>query len=383
MNGTNKNIKKILMLFRSSYPMVSGADNMASYTAKFLSKHNEVDIILVQKSDAHKKYKIIRDELGTRIFIPSSSSLDDYIDYLEKLEPDLIHLVDLVDEEFCDVVQKLSYKAPVVVTPATDIRLWENRRKGLNICRLAKNIVTLTEYEEKNLIQELGSKYLNNIVRISQAPVISDEEVFDFREKYNISMDDQIILFLGRKIKSKGYHLLLKASSDIIKKHPNSKFIFIGPHYKGSKLIFERYKGNKAILDLGQVSEREKLSALQACNLLCLPSTADVFPLTFLEAWLCKKPVVSANFPGVKNIVNHGENGLITNTEIQSISANIQFLLENKYLAQLYGENGYQKVINQYSWEKVTENIQVLYEKIIEREVETYESSNNGRGERD
>lgn len=243
-----------------------------------------------------------------------------------------------------------------------------------------KNIVTLTEYEEKNLIQELGSKYLNNIVRISQAPVISDEEIFDFREKYNISMDDQIILFLGRKIKSKGYHLLLKASSDIIKKHPNSKFIFIGPHYKGSKLIFERYKDNKAILDLGQVSEREKLSALQACNLLCLPSTADVFPLTFLEAWLCKKPVVSANFPGVKNIVNHGENGLITNTEIQSISANIQFLLENKYLAQLYGENGYQKVINQYSWEKVTENIQVLYEKIIEREVETYESSNNGRG---
>lgn len=45
------------MLFRSSYPMVSGADNMASYTAKFLSKHNEVDIILVQKSDAHKNIK--------------------------------------------------------------------------------------------------------------------------------------------------------------------------------------------------------------------------------------------------------------------------------------------------------------------------------------
>ena len=38
--------------------------------------------------------------------------------------------------------------------------------------------------------------------------------------------------------------------------------------------------------------------ALAACTVFCLPSTADIFPLVFLEAWACARPVVSGAFPG-------------------------------------------------------------------------------------
>lgn len=371
MFGIKKNMKKVLVLFRSSHPLLSGADNMAINTAKYLARFPEFDVTLVQKSEMYFEEYAYEDQMVKRLFIPTSTSSNTYLPLLNELQPDVIHLIDLVDEEFCNVALALAKDFPLVLTPATDMSLWENKKKGFDLCRLAQKIITLTGHEEINLIECIGKEYEKQIARVPQAPILTDNEGFDFRAKYSIGKDSQIILFLGRKLKSKGYHILLDSSQHVRKKYPNSKFVFIGPHYLDSRDIFSSYSTDEAIIDLEQVSEIEKLSALKACNLLCLPSTADVFPLTFLEAWACKKPIVSAAFPGVEQVIQDKFDGLIKEATIDDISYGIEFLLEHESIARKYGENGYEKVINQYSWERVADVMALIYDEVIKKEGNT------------
>ncbi|CAM4261252.1 hypothetical protein BAMA_04470 [Bacillus manliponensis] len=361
-------MKKVLILFRSSHPLLSGADNMAIYTARYLARFSEFEITLVQKSEAHSEKYVCQDQMVKRIFIPACSFSETYLPLLNELQPDIVHLIDLVDEEFCDMALILAKDFPLVLTPATDVSLWGNEKKGFDLCRLAQKIITLTSHEENNIIEKVGRDCITRITRVPQAPILSDSIGFDFRDRYNIRKDDPIVLFLGRKLKSKGYHILLESSKHVKKKYPNSKFVFIGPHQLDSRDIFSGYINDEAIIDLEQVSEVEKLSALRACNLLCLPSTADVFPLTFLEAWACKKPIISASFSGVEQIIQHRFDGLITEATVYGISDNIEFLLEHKQTARKYGENGHEKVINHYSWEKVAETMASIYGEVTKKE---------------
>ncbi|PEV42897.1 hypothetical protein COK37_22245 [Bacillus thuringiensis] len=368
IHGIKKNMKKVLILFRSSHPLLSGADNMAIYTAKYLARFSEFEITLVQKSDVYSEKYVYEDQMVKRIFIPTNSFSKDYLSLFNELQPNIVHLIDLVDEEFCDMALALAEDFPLILTPATDISMWGNEKKAIDLCYLAQKIITLTSHEEDLIVEKLGGDYSKRITRVPQAPILSDSKGFNFRDRYNIKEEDPIILFLGRKLKSKGYHILLESSKLVKSKYPNSKFVFIGPHQLDSRDIFADYINDEAIIDLEQVSEVEKLSALRACNLLCLPSTVDVFPLTFLEAWACKKPIISASFPGVDQIIQHRLNGLITEATVCGISENIEFLLGHEKTARKYGENGYEKVINHYSWEKVADNMASIYKEVIKKE---------------
>jgi glycosyltransferase involved in cell wall biosynthesis len=53
------------------------------------------------------------------------------------------------------------------------------------------------------------------------------------------------------------------------------------------------------ILELGSVDLQTKTDALEACTLLCLPSTQESFGGVYTEAWSFKKPVIGCDIPAV------------------------------------------------------------------------------------
>ena len=125
-----------------------------------------------------------------------------------------------------------------------------------------------------------------------------------------------MILFLGRFNRVKGIDLLLDAFTAICLK---SEFHDVTLAILGADFGYED-EMIKKIQILG-IQDRIKLiskpprqdviAAYHACEFAVLPSRWEMSPLTPLEVFTCKKPVISTNVHGIPYVVINEKNGLL------------------------------------------------------------------------
>lgn len=188
-----------------------------------------------------------------------------------------------------------------------------------------------------------------------------------FRKKYQIS-EDNIILFIGRLNSLKGPHILLKSAPVVLKDFPSTSFVFIGPDDgMGSylKREAERLRVADRVKFLGFIEEVDKLSALEACSALALPSLSDiveVYPMVVSEAWARKKPVIASTIGGIPWRVKHKTNGiLVPPNDVTALAKAVVQVLSRSDLARHWGNNGFKEV---YTWREIALRMHKIYYKI-------------------
>ena len=110
---------------------------------------------------------------------------------------------------------------------------------------------------------------------------------------------------------------------------------------------------------LGWVDKEQKYKLLSKADILVLPSYFESFGIVALEAMAFKVPVVCGDKGFTKELINNGENGLIAETGNPIDIANK--ILEAEMNLSEMGENGYKKVHQYYSFEKVENQIKKIY----------------------
>ena len=100
--------------------------------------------------------------------------------------------------------------------------------------------------------------------------------------------DQRFVLCMGRRDAGKGTDRLVAAFRAFRRKYPLSelRLILAGP---GTGSYDDKAHG---VIDLGLVSEAEKVALLWSCLALCQPSTNESFSRVLFEAWACGKPAV-------------------------------------------------------------------------------------------
>ncbi|MES2023517.1 MAG: glycosyltransferase [Patescibacteria group bacterium] len=118
--------------------------------------------------------------------------------------------------------------------------------------------------------------------------------VGDFYEKFNIPTDRVKLLFVGRLFPEKSIDTLIKAMPFIIKKHPKTHLMIVGGGHLRSSLekLAHKLGVSKHITFLGLISEEDKISAYNACDIFILPSLAELEGMVVLEAMACGKPII-------------------------------------------------------------------------------------------
>ncbi|MDR0267486.1 MAG: glycosyltransferase family 4 protein [Paenibacillus sp.] len=335
---------------------------MAHQTAAALTGHTDVKVVVAYRSDVEMSYK--ERLLGGSCSIVLPPDDEAALQVLRTKLFDVIHLFDFVDEAFMEIALTLSQElnVPLFVTPATEYSLWENPSLGIKVLRQAKGVFALT-LTEANRLQELAVDHALPIELLPHAAVLSHTE-YNFRDACNIPDEAPLVLFLGRKMESKGYPLILEAAEDIWTYYPNAYFAFLGPDYDISAEVLVAYRDEPRIISRGMVTEKEKAAALSACDLLCLPSLIDVFPVVFLEAWMCKKPVVASKMPGIEEVIFDGIDGLIAEPTAEGVAIAIRQLLDHEVSRKQMGENGWMRVQNAHSWEAVAKQLSKRYRQI-------------------
>lgn len=227
--------------------------------------------------------------------------------------------------------------------------------------RRSDAIIALTN-AEKRLLVELGVRE-SRIYVAGMAPVLADQaNPEEFRE--DLGIEGPIVLFLGQHFKYKGYGLVLDAAAQVWQKIPEVHFLFIGPAVSGSERAFERV-ADRRVQRLGTVDLQTKTDALAACTLLCLPSKQESFGGVYTEAWAMGKPVIGCPIPSVSEVVDHGENGLLVEPEVDQVGEAILKLLLDPEFAHRLGNAGRGKVAANYSWERIAGAVAEAYDRAL------------------
>ena len=101
--------------------------------------------------------------------------------------------------------------------------------------------------------------------------------------------------------------------------------------------------------------------ALSHSGLLVLPSLAEGFGLVLIEAMAAGVPVVATNVPGIRDVIRHGQNGLLVPPAdpIALVDA-IRLVVEDATLRAKLIHNGLDEVRSRYTWEAVLPQYQQL-----------------------
>jgi glycosyltransferase involved in cell wall biosynthesis len=214
---------------------------------------------------------------------------------------------------------------------------------------------------EKVKSSVLKDKRIHLIYNGIDTNVFKRIDKIDAREKLGLPRDQKIALFIANKGCSnnfKGGHFFMNLIKDF-RSNVEVLFLIIGEEveYQDNNVIYRK-----------NVSQKEVVATyMSACDFLIFPSLAENFPLVILEAMSCGLPVISFDVGGVKEVVEHMENGYIARYgDYEDLKRGFIMMLGfSKEMIQRIEERSVIKIRENFSLEKMVGDYMNLYKKII------------------
>ena len=189
-----------------------------------------------------------------------------------------------------------------------------------------------------------------------------------FRARYGI--DGHLVTFIGSVTDDKGAVHLVQAMRQLWAQDVQATLAIAGRPVQPS--TFNRVYGSLSDSErarihlLGPVSDDLKQDLLAATDLFVMPSRVDSFGIVYLEAWAYGLPVIGCRAGGVPDVISDGRDGLLVEFgDRASLAAAMQSLLDNPELRQAMGQQGHAKVRAKYTWDRIYEGLQAVYDGLV------------------
>ena len=236
--------------------------------------------------------------------------------------------------------------------------------EGNAILKNSATCIAITETEAKDYIKmgvnENKIKIVPNGIDLEEYASLPKPGIF--RNKYDISKKEKIVLYLGRIHESKGLEMLVDAFSIAAKEIESLKFVLIGPDagYRNQlENQIETLGLKNKVLFTGFVSKEEKLSALVDADVFVTPRFSG-FPITFLEACACGTPIITTN-NGDRLDWIHNKVGYVVKYDANALADATSRLLKNSNLGKEFGGNGFQLTYTKFNWGHILHVLEKIY----------------------
>ena len=231
-------------------------------------------------------------------------------------------------------------------------------------------ISVANEYE-KEIFAKMHHTSKIEVIRNGINLAMMKTKTNDFKKKYGISLP--FVLFIGRFSKIKGIDVLLRAIK-ILKDKPglkNISFVIMGVDFGFQNQMMQMIDDfgiKEKIHVITNPSRDDVIAAYGESEFLVLPSRWELSPLTPLEGFAFKKPVVSTNVHGIPSTVTNRQNGiLVKNEDFHELAEAIMELINDKQKCLEYGLSGYNLVQTECNSKLMVEKTLRMYNQIINR----------------
>jgi len=187
----------------------------------------------------------------------------------------------------------------------------------------------------------------------------------EIRQQYGLSLDDKIILSLGRVSEEKSIHTIIEQLPDLINASPNVKLLIVGDGPYRSKLekLTKKLNLNEHVVFIGQVAFEDVSFYYSLATVFVSASKTETQGLTIMEAMASGIPVVVYDDLNVKDIVIDGYSGRLFKEGHELTTALLNTLnndIEAKRLAKQATE-----IVNLLSKESYAKNAENVYYQLL------------------
>jgi len=192
------------------------------------------------------------------------------------------------------------------------------------------------------------------------------------RDRYRWEMSP-VVAIMAKQTERKRFDTLLQAMQRVWAAQPDVRLLIAGARTSYSHQLEQQISSltpeqQERVTVLSDFAEHEKPDLLAACDVFVLPSGYESFVIAFLEAWACKKPVIGTRRGAIPSVIDEGRDGLlVTYQEAEELAQAILALLADPQRRAQMGEAGYQKVLENYTWEIVADRVRAVYVEAIAR----------------
>lgn len=181
--------------------------------------------------------------------------------------------------------------------------------------------------------------------------------------------DEPLVLSVGRLNREKGHHTAIAALAEL---DPPTRLVIVGEGEDRDRLEgLARTLGvsDRVVFAGGQPSERVA-GYLAAADAFVFPTERDEgAPMVLVEAMAVGVPVVASDIQQIAEVIGRsGENGFLVRTaDLSGTVAALRAILSDPELGRAVGERGRQRVLGEYTLERMVERCVEVYEIAIAR----------------
>lgn len=186
------------------------------------------------------------------------------------------------------------------------------------------------------------------------------------RALYGVGPMDPMVLFVGRMATQKGPDILVEAIPSVLAARPDAKFVMVGDGYMKDALVARVHEMGVAgsVCFTGMMSGQPLVDLFKATDLVAIPSRNEPFGIVTLEAWASNKPVVVTKNGGPREFVWHDNDGYLVDTTSDGMAWGICNAFANFDHARYMGDRGRVKAAFQFSWDRIAENTNNVYDEL-------------------
>ena len=303
-----------------------------------------------------------------------------------KDSPDIIHTVGIRSfQSFIAAIVAKKKKIPLVISDQGGLTTHPDLKSGGIFKKILYKLQTpmihfiINNSTKISVANEYEKKIFEKFDQVSKIEIIRNginletmkTKTDNFKKKHGIVLP--FVLFIGRFSKVKGIDILLHAIKILKDQHEleNICFVIMGVDFGfQNKMVqmIDDFDIKQKIHLIINPSREDVIAAYSESEFLVLPSRWELSPLTPLEGFAFKKPVISTNVHGIPSTITDKKNGiLVKNEDYHELAEAIMELINDKQKCLEYGLSGYNLVKTECNSKSMAEKTLRMYNQIVNR----------------
>ncbi|MDA4116651.1 MAG: glycosyltransferase family 4 protein [Thaumarchaeota archaeon] len=197
------------------------------------------------------------------------------------------------------------------------------------------------------------------------------------------SLDSPVIGYVGTFQEWHGLAELIRAAGGLLERHPDAKFLMVGPYYKETQAKVEAAGLGRSFVFTGPIAYVDVPKYINAADVLVAPYNPDKIesteqvrkhglgaPLKVYEYMAVGKPVITTDVKPISDPVEDGVTGyLVPPGDSDALGSALERILDNPAASGEMGAAARESMVANYSWGLLARQLSDIFEGVLRRSV--------------